>query len=417
MRSRTGQLLGAALALSCAAATTGLTLGNQAASAASGKAPITIAMITSLTGVAGPQFSDSPAGFDARIALANAHGGVDGHKLVPLVLDDQTSPTGVVNAVQLALSKGVFGIVSTSPLFFIAAKYPNQAGVPVTGGSFDGPEWGQQPYTNMFAADTGSVDPKYPVNSGAGVFFKSKGATTLGSYGYGISPSSARSAVGTADSFQRAGGKVGVLDTSVPFGSVEFTPAALTAKSHHVDAIYAGMDNNSNFALATAYKDAGVKLKAVIFPTGLEPDIVGTPAWQSVQGDYFPTTFRPTSIPDAGTRAMVAALQKYAHRPPAKFPTFNVYESWLGADLMIKGLELAGPNPNRASVIQKLRALKSYNGEGLLPQTINYSTIFGHDLPKLCQWYMRAEPHGFVPVSTQPMCGTDVAGTTTASSS
>ena len=35
----------------------------------------------------------------------------------------------------------------------------------MTGGSFDGPEWGTQPYTNMFASDTGSIDPKYPVNT------------------------------------------------------------------------------------------------------------------------------------------------------------------------------------------------------------------------------------------------------------
>ena len=82
-----------------------------------------------------------------------------------MVLDDQTSPTEVVTAVQDAISKGAFGIVSTSPLFFLAAKYPNQQGVPVTGGFFDGPEWGTQPYTNMFAADVGSLDPKYPVNT------------------------------------------------------------------------------------------------------------------------------------------------------------------------------------------------------------------------------------------------------------
>ncbi len=37
--------------------------------------------------------------------------------------------------------------------------------MPVTGTYDDGPEWGTQPYTNMFASDEGSVDPKYPVNT------------------------------------------------------------------------------------------------------------------------------------------------------------------------------------------------------------------------------------------------------------
>src|SRR6185437_16866493 len=136
-------------------------------------------------------------------------------------------------AVQEAISKGVAGIVSVSPLFFTGAKYAQQAGLPVTGGTFDGPEWGEKPYTNMFAGDTGSVDPKYPVSTLFGTFFKKYGGPTsvIGSYGYGISPSSARSAVGTAKSAERNGLKVGVLDTSVPFGSVAFGPAALTAKS------------------------------------------------------------------------------------------------------------------------------------------------------------------------------------------
>ena len=82
---------------------------------------------------------------------------------------------------------------------------------------------------------------------------------------------------------------------------------------------------------------------------------------------------------------------------------------------MIKGLEMAGPNPTRAAVIKDLRSLKSYNDNGLLPQSINYSTIFGHDLPKQCTWIMQAQKNGFTPVSSQPTCGTDIPGTSTAS--
>ena len=109
--------------------------------------------------------------------MQNAEGGVNGHKIVGVVLDDQTSPTEVATAVQSALSKGAFGIVSDSPLFFLADKYPNQQGVPVTGGFFDGPEWGTQPFTNMFASDVGSLDPKYPVNTAIGSFLKAHGGT------------------------------------------------------------------------------------------------------------------------------------------------------------------------------------------------------------------------------------------------
>jgi branched-chain amino acid transport system substrate-binding protein len=285
----------------------------------------------------------------------------------------------------------------------------------VTGGFFDGPEWGTQPYTNMFASDAGSVDPKYPVNDGFGHFIKQHGGTVLCSYGYGISPSSTRSAIGTADSFVHAGGKVGQLDTSIPFGSVAMTTVALVAKQKGCDTFYAGLDDNSNFALAAALKEAGVKPKVMVFPTGFESQLVHSPSWGAVQGGYFDSEFRPFQLPNAGTRQMQSALEKYAHFSSSQFPNFSQYESWLGADLMIQGLKQAGKNPTQAGVIQALRSIKSYNGNGLLAQSTNYSTIFGHDLPQACGWYMIARTNGFVPASSSPFCGKDIPGTTTAS--
>jgi len=413
-------LLTAAVALPLVAA--GCSSGGSATTTTSGgtsptKAPLTIAYITDLTGEGASENASSPAGFNARLAMQNAAGGVDGHKLVPLVIDDQTSPSAIVTAVQSAISKGAIGIVSQSPLFFLAASYPQQAGVPVTGTYDDGPEWGTQPYTNMFASDNGSVDPKYPVNTQIGDFLKQHGATVLGSYGYSISPSSSRAAIGTAQSFEHAGGKVGVLDTTVPFGGVDFTSEALLAKQKNVDSMVPAMDNNSNYALATALKQTGVKLKAVLFATGYEPDVINSPAWNDLQGDYFLALFRPFSLPNAGTEQMAAALQTYAGFTKTQFPNFGQYESWAGADLMIKGLLLAGPNPTREAVIHDLRGVTSYNANGLLPVTLDYATNFGHNPPQTCSWIMKAETTGFVATSPTPFCGTDLPGTSTASSS
>ena len=410
-------VLAAGVALPLVAA--GCSSGSSAptTTAAASSTPITIAYISSITGEGASQDGSSPAGFYARIDMQNAQGGVNGHKLVPLVIDDQTNPALIATAVQSAISKGAFGIVSQSPLFFLAAKYPQQAGMPVTGSYDDGPEWGTQPYTNMFASDNGSVDPSYPVNTQIGDFLKQYGGTTLGSYGYGISPSSSRAAIDTAQSFEHAGGKVGVLDTTVPFGSVDFTAAALTAKQHNIDSMVPALDNNSNYALATALKQAGVKLKAVLFATGYEPDVVSSPVWGTLQGDYFLSLFRPFSLPNAGTEQIAAALQQYQHFSKSQFPTFGQYESWAGADLMIKGLELAGPNPTRAAVIKDLRGVTNYTANGLLPVTLDYSTNFGHNPPQTCAWIMKATSTGFTAVSSTPYCGKDLPHTSTASSS
>jgi branched-chain amino acid transport system substrate-binding protein len=390
--------------------------GAVATTAAASPAPITIAYVTDLTGEGAAENSASPAGFEARIDMQNAGGGVNGHKLVPLVIDDQTSPAEITTAVQDADSKA-FGIVAQSPVFFLAAKYPQEAGMPVTGAYTDGPEWGTQPYTNMFASDEGSVDPKYPANTTIDSILKTHGGTVLGAYGYGISPTSTRAAEGDAEAASHLGLKVGVLNTTVPFGSVAFTSDALVAKQDHVNALVPSLDNNSNYALAEAMKQAGVKLKAVLFATGYEPDVIDSPAWSAVQGDYFDSLYRPWVLPNAGTEQMQAAMEKYAHFTKSDFPSFSQYEAWAGADLMIKGLELAGKNPTRAAVIEDLRGLKSYTANGLLPEPINYSTIFGHDLSRQCSWVMQAQKNGFVPVSPQPVCGMDIPGTSTANSS
>ena len=408
-------VIGAALSVLIGVPMTGAAADQASASTA--KAPITIALITSLTGPAATEFASDPSGFLARIDLQNANGGIDGHKLVPLVIDDETSPTAIDTAVEEAISRGAVGIVSASALFFLAAKTAQQAGVPVTGTYSDGQEWGEQPYTNMFSSDEGSLNPTLPVNTLEGKLLRMFGGTEAGIYGYSISPSSTREANAVAQSFTHAGGKVAVLNTSLPFGNVNFTTQAIIAKQNHINAIYPTMEASSNFALATALKQAGVGMKAAIFSVGYDPTALTSSAWPDLQGDYFLSLFRPFSIPDAGTRQMAAAMQKYQHFSKSQFPTPFQYESWAGADLMIKGLQMAGGNPTRAKVIRSLRSIKSYTANGLLPNPIDYTSIFGHDPAKTCVWVLKAQQGGFVPVSSQPVCGSDIPGTSTAGDS
>jgi branched-chain amino acid transport system substrate-binding protein len=372
-------------------------------------APYTIALVTSLTGPAAPETASDQAGFLARIELQNAEGGVNGHQIKPLVVDDQT--TNVPTAVQDAVSKNSIGIVAASGLFYLGAKYPQQAGVPVTGSYSDGPEWGEKPYTNMFASDAGSLNPSFPENTFEAKVLRQFGGTVLGAYGYGVSPSSARQATQVARSFVRVGGKLGVLDTSIPFGAETFSTEALTARQYGVNAIFPTMIGASDFALAQAMTQAGVKLKAAVFASGPDPTLIKQPIWQNLQGDYFLNLYRPFQLPNAGTKQMSSALQKYEGWSKTEIPTLFQYETWAGADLMIKGLQMAGSNPTHAGVIKALRSIKNYTANGLLPTPINYSTIFGHDLPQTCTWVLRADATGYEPASPHPVCGTDIKGT------
>ncbi len=390
-----------------------LLVGTAASATSAGKSPLTVALVLSETGEAATQDVGGVQGFEARLDLENSMGGINGHKLVPLVLDDQTSPTTVDTAVQEAIAKGAIGIVSNSALFFLADKYPQEAGVPVTGTNTDGPEWGEQPFTNMFSSDFGSVDPNYPASTLQGQVVKELGGTIAATYGYGISPDSARAVQFDTISMKDVGISVPVQDASVPLGSVAFTSAALIAKQNHVNALFPNLEASSNYALATAYKQAGIKLKAAVFPVGLQHSLIGSPAWSEVQGDYFMSLFHPFTIPDVGTEQMQSALEKYTgYAKSDLFPAFGDYEGWLGADLLIKGIAGAGSNPTRASVITALRSIKAYNGNGILPITINYSTVFGKLSPQ-CVWLFKAEKTGFSLIQKNDVCGKEIPGTST----
>ena len=115
---------------------------------------------------------------------------------------------------------------------------PNQQGVPVTGSYDDGPEWGTQPFTNMFASDHGSIDPKYPVNTLVGGLpeeprwhrprdVRLRDLAVVRRRGQ----RSGRVVQGTPAARSAS------MDTSVPFGGANFTSAALIAKQNGVDAM------------------------------------------------------------------------------------------------------------------------------------------------------------------------------------
>jgi branched-chain amino acid transport system substrate-binding protein len=126
-------------------------LATAEASASTAKAPIIIGYITDETGPTSSTYINAVQGAQARIDAQNAAGGVDGRKLELVAEDDQSTPTGNSTAAHLLVSKGAFGIIEDNSGAFGSSRYLNQLGVPVTGVSVDGPEWGEQPNTNMFS--------------------------------------------------------------------------------------------------------------------------------------------------------------------------------------------------------------------------------------------------------------------------
>ena len=366
---------------------------------------VKIGVITSTVGVAAAEFTNYPKGIEARIDQQNAAGGIDGRRIVLTTADDAGSLTQDLTAAKELVNQNVFAVIPGSPLFFASAKFLNQQAVPVIGSGFDGPEWGQQPYTNMFS--TVQTDPHYPQSTTVADFFKARGATDVGALGYQISPSSSTAAKGFIYSAKQVGLKGGYLNTSIPFGSVDLTSASLAEKSSGIDGLYLAMDYNTNLAAVTDAKQAGLNLKVAFLLTGYDQSLLDDPtAVQNAQGAYFYTAGAPVELDNAATRNFTSALAKYEgfHGVPG----YDYYEGWQDADLLIKGLEVSGRTLSRPRFISQLRAVTSWDAEGLLPTPVNFSLAdFGQPLQVSCQWYVQLKGHSFVPVPAdgRPTCG------------
>jgi ABC-type branched-subunit amino acid transport system substrate-binding protein len=363
---------------------------------------INLGLITELTGPGAAVGTGMVRSAQARINQQNAEGGVYGRKIKLIVKDDGTNPLTDSTDTADLISEGVFGVIDDSAVTYGGYKLLQQAGVPVTGGAYDGPEWYQQPNTNMFSI-SGPGEAKDPQYDNFAVFAKEHSGTKCAAVGYGISPSSQASASGFELSCEREGLKNALLDTSVPFGTVNVTTLVLQIKSSGANVLWLPLDGNTNIAIMTGLKQAGVKMKVIINATGYGQVLLNdTSAVADAQGAWFLATGVPTEAKTPSSKAFQSELAKWAHYTGV--PDFTWYEGWGGADLMIKGLELAGKHPTQSAFIADLHKVTDYSANGLF-QPVSFSlSAFGKAPKNLCEYIVQLEGDAYV--HPTKVCGT-----------
>jgi branched-chain amino acid transport system substrate-binding protein len=377
---------------------------------------IKVGLITALTGVTSSNEVDTPDGAMARIAAQNAAGGVNGRKIVMVTEDDQSTVAGDATAARVLVEqKGVFAVMGYSSFLFASTKYLQQKGVPVTGTAFDGPEWGMEPYSNMFSANPPASTPyngvRYTWDS-TGKFFKQVGVTSLGGFAYGISPSATNAIKGTFAASAPSGVTECYANYSVPFGTVDFTADALALKSKGCNGAVTAFVDSSDLAFATSVRQTNNPVKILNY-TGYDQQTLSTNATrQAYNGVYFASqVLFDKKNPAIAT--MYANMEKYIpHFNSNTIPDFGLFGGYLTADLMIKGLQMAGSSPTRQSFINNLRPVKDYNAGGLLPSATPFSPFGTPEmLPETyCEYYIQLQGDNFVSVGPggAAICGNKV---------
>lgn len=382
--------------------------GNTASAPGVTPTQVTMGFVYDLTGIASSTFADSLAGAQARVAAQNANGGVNGRMIKIVSVDTTSSPTGANTAAQTVVQEdNAFAVDEVSALFFGAYKSLQANGIPVTGTSLDGPEWYTQPNTNMFNIE-GTSSPQYPAYSTEGQFWKSIGVSKI-SLVASDTPSST-SAIAASKASILAAGLQTCADAVVPLGGADFTATALSIKSAGCNAAECSCVLSSSLALSTAIQNEGLTMP-VEFGAGPAQGVFASPATEkAATGGYF-----PAQIYYSGPQyvSFTNSLKQYDPTYKGGVPDLGLIDGWMSTDLFVKGLQLAGQNPTRASFIANLRPVTNYNANGLKPTDASF-TPFGVAPTTGCGFYVKFENNQYndYPADGKPLCGTLIKAST-----
>lgn len=388
--------------------------GSQGGASALGVSAnqILIGYIDDFTGGDSEDATFASQAVKARIALANANGGIDGRKIKLITADSGSTPNSALTAAESLVNKQhVFAVISNSGFLFGASSFLTHANAPVTGTGIDGPEWGDPHTANMF--DAGGAPSANNVLSAIGQFFKSQGANRVGTLSYAASPSSVNAAKNGGKSAANAGLQNPINDTSAVFTTDDMTPQALNMKKADVEGEWAVFAQTQSIGLSQALQQQGMHLKALLVAEGYNAIPAASSA--AAQGLEVMLYAPPVESGNKAVLSMMAAIHKYSPYTQADY-SGHMITGWLAADLMVTGLKLAGKNPTRDGFENALHNLSHYTAGGLFGAAVNLKqSLQGTWAPAPamanCFSVVKYEGTKYVPLNNgKPYCGTVSSG-------
>ncbi|ADP82209.1 ABC transporter substrate-binding protein [Pseudofrankia inefficax] len=412
-RKRSRAVGGAGSAVMLCVALAGCGAGGSAATASTCRSPgvqggsIRVGVAYSDTGAVSSTFTAARGGFEARIALANQEGGVDGRRIDVVWADDADTTSGNLAAAQdLVGRQGAFALGQLSIAASGSAAYLAGLGVPVVGFATE-KAWDD--YANMFStaydgAETGgtSTDGKFVAARGgtkAAIVMDAGSAASL-SYSGAITASLHAAGVATVATIPFTGGLTSPQRT------------AATIAASHADVLIAQLDSESFRQIVAASREAGVKFKVALSSAIYDRRLLARSG-----GDLAGTTASVTHISFESTSPALTRFRDAVVRfaPEVDNPDQTVVVGGYGvADMLVTGLKEAGACPTRAAFIANLRNTRHYDASGLIPGGVDFSTNRGR--PALCLTFMTVNPQGTAfqlqpaPNGGEQWCGTRLEG-------
>ena len=331
----------------------------------------------------------------ARFDIENAKGGVNGYKLETVAADDQNSETGNLAAArQLVESDNVFGIVEITVFPGGSGTYLKQKNVPVTGWGTASDPFGLD--NNVFGDAGGLPNPPPSTTLAMGFMHDKMGVTNVAIVGI---DDPGAIAVSNADAKAARSLGMQVYEDNVPIAQTDFTADVAKMKSQGVNGVIMYSAPQQDLSIIPAAKQAGLNAKFLL-STGYDSRFLAVA--NVLQGAYFENAYAPFEFNLPASQQMKQAFPAGAPLGIAQVNT------WMSADLFVKGLSVAGGCPTRASFINNLRQVKGYDGGGLIHP---YDEATALNTADPCFYHEVVQGKAFVPVEQpgQPYCGKPVS--------
>ena len=187
------------------------------------------------------------------------------------------------------------------------------------------------------------------------------------------------------------------LNTTVDFGTTDVGPIVLGIKNSGADAVYLPLDGNTNLAIAQGLQQNGVKMKAVLMASGYGQAMLDSPITKTLNSaDVVSQVYKPVELTnDPAVKKFRADLKKYAGITGV--PDYGAYTGYIGCDMAITGLQLAGKNPTQQGFIDGLHKLGTYKAADLTCAPLDISLKnFGKTPTKSCQYFVTFKNGKFV---------------------
>jgi branched-chain amino acid transport system substrate-binding protein len=276
-----------------------------ATSAATPKGPaIVVGSICSCSGAQASVLAGNDKVAQAWASSVNASGGLNGHPVKMITLDDAGTPaTSLQDAKELVTQDHVVAIVADMSLADSAwASYVASKGIPVVGGISDEPSFLTNP--DFYPSGTQLVVSTVGVALAA----KAAGATNLGVAYCAESPVCAELIPLAGGAAKLAGMKFSSVKISET--SPSYAAQCLQLKSAGVDSLYVAENAPVVVRVADACVQAGYKVKSALNVTELSNVVLKDPNLNGAVGATGQANPFDTTLP--ATAQFQAALNKYA---------------------------------------------------------------------------------------------------------